>query len=163
MAMPYAALAFWGNGGAIAILLMVFMAVTSAMSSETMATSALVTHDVYQAYFNPKATGQQLLRCSRITIIVFAILVSSVSVALNHAGFSVNYIVTAIGIVVDSAIVPMACTVMWKKQSKLAVIASPLISSAAAIIAWLLTAYTHHGSVTLATTSESLPLVAGNM
>lgn len=74
-----------------------------------------------------------------------------------------NYIVTAIGIVVDSAIVPMACTVMWKKQSKLAVIASPLISSAAAIIAWLTTAYTHYGSVTLATTSEALPLVAGNM
>ncbi|CZR52802.1 uncharacterized protein PAC_02679 [Phialocephala subalpina] len=44
-----------------------------------------------------------------------------------------------------------------------AVILSPLISSAAAIAAWLATAYTHYGSVTIATTSESLPLVAGNM
>lgn len=72
-------------------------------------------------------------------------------------------IVTAVGIVVDSAIVPMACTVMWRRQSASAVIFSPLICSAAAIAAWLATAYTHYGSVTIATTSESLPLVAGNM
>ena len=185
MAMPYAALTFWGKHGGIAILLMVFMAVTSAMSSETMATSALITHDVYRAYIKPGATGSELVRCSRITVLAFGILVASVAVGLNHAGFSVcslppfhpslgrkvantyvhqvNYIVTAIGVVVDSAIVPMACTVMWKKQSKLAVIGSPLISSAAAIIAWLTTAYTHYGVVTLDSTSESLPLVAGNM
>jgi hypothetical protein len=163
MAMPYAALAIWGTSGAVAVLLMIFMAVTSAMSSEMMATATMFTHDVYQAYFNPRATSDQLLRCSRIACVVFAIVVASVAVALNHAGFGVNYIVTAIGIVVDSAVVPMVCTVMWKKQSKLAVIASPLISSAIAIMAWLLTAYTHFGQVTLASTSENLPLATGNI
>lgn len=84
--MPYAALAVWGKGGAVAILMMVFMAVTSAMSSETMATSALVTHDVYQAYFNPTATGSQLLRCSRFVVVGFAVIVAAVAVGLNHAG-----------------------------------------------------------------------------
>ena len=163
MAMPYAALAVWGNGGAVAILLMIFMAVTSAMSSETMATAALITHDVYQAYVKPNATGAQLVRCSQYVVVGFAVVASCVAVGLNHAGFGVNYIVTAIGVVVDSAIVPMACTVMWRKQSRIAVTLSPTICSTAAIMAWLLTAYTHYGEVTLETTSMNLPLVAGNM
>jgi hypothetical protein len=57
----------------------------------------------------------------------------------------------------------MACTIMWRKQNKAAVILSPLISSIAAIIAWLLTAHTQYGTLSIATLSENLPLVAGNM
>ncbi|KAJ9646213.1 hypothetical protein H2204_000876 [Knufia peltigerae] len=163
MAMPYGALAVNGKGGVIAILLMVFMAVTSAMSSETVATTALLTYNVYQAYINPKATGKQLLYFSHCVTVGFAIVAAAVAIAFNHGGFSVSFLITAIGIFVDSAIVPMACTIMWRKQSKLAVIASPLASSAAAILAWFLTAHTHYGEISIATLNENLPLVAGNM
>ncbi|KUJ13090.1 Na+/solute symporter [Mollisia scopiformis] len=163
LAMPYGALAVMGKGGGVAVLLMAFMAVTSAMSSETVATAALLTYDFYQAYINPQATGEQLVRFSHYVVVGFGLFASAIAVGFNHAGFSVTFLVTAIGIIVDSAIIPMACTLMWKKQSKAAVILSPLISSTAAIAAWLATAYTHFGSVTIATTSENLPLVAGNM
>ena len=163
MAMPYAALAVNGKGGVIAILLMIFMAVTSAMSSETVATTALLTYNVYQAYINPKATGKQLLAFSHCVTIGFAIVSAAIAVAFNHGGFSVSFLITAIGIFVDSAIIPMACTLMWKKQSKLAVIASPLASSAAAILAWFLTAHTHVGEISISSLSQNLPLVAGNM
>jgi Na+/proline symporter len=163
LALPYAAMAVMGNGGAFAILLMVFMAVTSAMSSETVATTALLTYNVYQSYINPNATGKQLLRFSNIVVPSFAVIVACISVGLNHAGFSVSFLTTISGILVDSAIVPMACTIMWKKQSKLAVIASPAISSAAAILAWVLTARSTSGVVTIDTLSTNLPLVAGNM
>lgn len=57
----------------------------------------------------------------------------------------------------------MACTIFWRKQSKYAVILSPLISSAAAIIAWLLTAHTQSGYLSIDTLSGNLALVAGNM
>lgn len=133
------------------------------MSSETVATVALVTYDIYKAYINHDSTDKQLVRVSHITVVAFGILVAAIAVGFNHAGFSVNYLVTAIGIFVDSAIIPMACTIMWKKQSLSAVILAPTISSAAAVIAWLLTAYTHTGEVTIASTSDVLPLVAGNM
>jgi hypothetical protein len=52
---------------------------------------------------------------------------------------------------------------MWKKQSWIACVFAPLISSAAGIIAWLLTTHSRYGEVTLATTSELIPLAAGNM
>lgn len=133
------------------------------MSSETVATVGLVTYDIYKAYFNRDATNKQLVRVSHITVLLFGFSVAAIAVGFNHAGFSVNFIVTALGIFVDSAIVPMVCTILWKKQSLAAVVLAPIISSVAAIVAWLLTAYTHYGEVTIATTSENLPLVAGNM
>lgn len=81
-------------------------AVTSAMSSETMATAGLLTYDFYQAYINPKATGVQLIRFSQAVVISFGIVCAAIAVGLNHAGFAVSYLTTCIGIVVDSAIVP---------------------------------------------------------
>lgn len=87
------------------------------MSSETIATSTLITYDAYKAYFAPQATSAMLVRVSRIAVISFGIIVAAVAVAFNHAGFSVNYLINAIGIFVDSAIVPMAGTILWKKQS----------------------------------------------
>lgn len=163
LAMPYAAITLMGNGGAVAILLLIFMAVTSAMSSETVATTALVTYNVYQAYVKPSATGKQLLHFSHFITVGFAIFCSSIAVAFNHGGFSVGFLITAIGIFVDSAIVPMACTIMWKKQSRLAAFVVPLANSAAGIIAWFLTAWTHFGSISIETLNQNLPLVAGNI
>ncbi|KAI9745919.1 MAG: hypothetical protein M1818_000600 [Claussenomyces sp. TS43310] len=163
MAMPYAAVAVMGKGGAIAVLLMVFMAVTSAMSSETVATAAVLTYDLYQAYINPRASGKQLVRFSHYIVIGFGIVCAGIASGLNHAGFNVSFIITAVGIFVDSAIVPSACTIFWKKQSRYAVILSPLLSSCAAILAWLLTAKTHSGYLSIPTLSTNLPLVAGNM
>ncbi|KAF2162672.1 hypothetical protein M409DRAFT_68968 [Zasmidium cellare ATCC 36951] len=163
MAMPYAALAIMGNGGAIAVLLMVFMAITSAMSSETVATTALLGYNVYRSYINPAATPKQLKRFSEYSAVGFAVVAASIACGFNHAGFSVGFLITAIGIFVDSAIVPSACTIMWKKQSKAAVIISPVLSSCAAMIAWFLKAHQEYGEITVASLSGNLPLVAGNM
>ncbi|KAL3482079.1 putative sodium/proline symporter [Aspergillus californicus] len=163
LAMPYAALALMGNGGAIAVLLMIFMAVTSAMSSETVATTALVTYNIYKAYLKPNATGKQLLHFSHFITVGFAVFCSSIAVAFNHGGFSVDFLITAIGIFVDSAIVPMACTIMWKRQSRLAAFLVPPLCSVFGLIAWFATTYTHMGVISIATLSSNLPLVAGNI
>ncbi|KAF5584583.1 Na+ solute symporter [Fusarium pseudoanthophilum] len=163
MAMPYAALAVMGKGGAMAILLMVFMAVTSALSSETMAVTALMTYDVYQAYINPKATGKQLVRFGHCVVPVFGLFVASVAVGLNHAGFNVSFIITAVGVFVVSAFIPQACTIFWGKQGLLAVVGAPIISSAAAIIAWFMVAKHESGYISITTLSGNLALVAGNM
>lgn len=139
----------------------------------------MLTYDLYQAYIHPKATGKQLVRFSHYTVIGFSILCAGIAAGLNHAGFNVScayylrchdyksspctVIVTAVGIFVDSAVVPMACTILWSKQNKAAVIFAPLLGSIAAIIAWLLTARSQYGYLSIATLSENLPLVAGNM
>jgi Na+/proline symporter len=50
LVLPYAAVALMGSGGAICALLIVFMAVTSALSSELIAVSSIFTYDIYQTY-----------------------------------------------------------------------------------------------------------------
>ncbi len=52
LVLPNAAVAMLGKGGAGASLLMIFMAVTSAMSAELIAVSSIFTYDIYQGYIN---------------------------------------------------------------------------------------------------------------
>lgn len=46
--LPLAAEAIMGTGGAVAIILMVFMAVTSSFSAEIVAHASIVTYDIYK-------------------------------------------------------------------------------------------------------------------
>ena len=54
LVLPNAAVAMLGKGGAGASLLLIFMAVTSAMSAELIAVSSIFTYDIYQGYINTK-------------------------------------------------------------------------------------------------------------
>lgn len=50
---PAAAIALLGKGGAVLMLILLFMAVTSSTSAELIAVSSLLTFDVYKTYFKP--------------------------------------------------------------------------------------------------------------
>ena len=71
-----------GSGGAAATLLLVFMAVTSASSAEFIAVSSIFTYDIYQTYFNPKASGRTLINMAHVCVVVYAILLACFSTAL---------------------------------------------------------------------------------
>jgi len=68
---PAAAAALLGKGGAVAILILLFLAVTSACSAELIASSSLLTYDVYVKYLNPKADEGQVLRMSHYMVSSF--------------------------------------------------------------------------------------------
>lgn len=74
-----------GKGGAAAILLMVFMAVTSSSSAEYIALSSVLTYDVYKPYLNPTASDKQLLWMGHMFVIGFAVVSSSFAVGLYYA------------------------------------------------------------------------------
>jgi len=161
--MPYAAITLMGKTGGGAVLTMIFMAVTAAFSSETVAVSALYTYDIYQAYFNPKADGRTLVRVGHASVIGFGIIAIALAIGLAHAGFDVSFITTVSGVVVDVCIVPMACTLFWKKQSKWAFIFGTTLSTCAALAIWI--GYTHvqSGTINLTTLSTNEALAAGNI
>src|SRR5580700_5265331 len=69
LVLPYAAVALLGSGGAVCALLIIFMAVTSATSSELIAVSSIFTYDIYQTYFNPEASGKLLIYMSHACVI----------------------------------------------------------------------------------------------
>ena len=57
---PAASVFLLGHSGAILMVTMLFMAVTSAGSAELVAVSSLFTYDVYKTYINKNATGERL-------------------------------------------------------------------------------------------------------
>lgn len=58
---PAAAAALLGKTGATLMLVLLFLAITSAASAEIVAVSSLLTFDIYVPYFNPTATEKQIL------------------------------------------------------------------------------------------------------
>ncbi|KAL4910375.1 hypothetical protein BDW74DRAFT_165433 [Aspergillus multicolor] len=134
-----------------------------ALSSETVAVTILVTYDFYRSYVNPSATGKELIFVSHVAVVVYSIVVACVAVGLCYANFSVSFIVTAIGIIIDGAVIPSACTLFWRKQSKYAVTLVPILTSIASIGTWIGVAYHREGVVSVATLSGFYPCVAGNM
>lgn len=58
------------------------IAVTSASSSEYIAVSSIFTYDIYQTYFNPKASGKMLINMAHTFVVVYAILLAAFSTGL---------------------------------------------------------------------------------
>ncbi|KAK6202268.1 Sodium:solute symporter family-domain-containing protein [Scheffersomyces amazonensis] len=162
LVMPYAAAALMGKGGVGAVLTMIFMAVTAAYSSETIAVSALVTHDIYKRYFDPNASGKKLVLVSHSVVIGFGIVTIGMGIGLAHAGFDVSFITTVSGIVVNVNVIPMMATLFWTKMSSFAYSVGTILSTCISLAVWF--GYTVHqsGTINLTTLSTNEALAAGN-
>jgi Na+/proline symporter len=86
LVLPKAAYELMGKGGAGAALLLVFMAVTSALSAELIAVSSVVTFDIYKCYFNPQATNKQIKAVADATIMMYGVFAGIMAIFLNGIG-----------------------------------------------------------------------------
>lgn len=162
LVLPFAAEALMGRSGVAMVLTMVFMAVTAAFSSETIAIAAMVTHDFYKAYIDPNAKGKKLIFVSNTCVIVFGIVTVALGIGLSHAGFDVSFITTASGIIVNVNVAAIIFTLFWKKTSPVAYYLGTIISSFIAIAVWMGYTVSQSGYITLATLSTNEALAAGN-
>ena len=134
---PAAAVHFMGKGGAAAITIMLFMAITSTGSAEQIAVSSIVSYDIYRKYFNPKATGEDILRVSRIAIFGFGIFSGVLSIILEEIGLSLGFVYLMMGIFVGSAVMPIAFLLTWDKATGNGAIAGAFGGQILAIITWI--------------------------
>lgn len=163
LTVPAAASVLMGEVGAVLVLTMLFMAVTSAGSAELIAVSSLVTYDVYRTYKNPKASGQKLLKVSRYTIIGFGIGMGGLAVVLLSMGLSLGFVYLAMGVLIGSAVIPIALTITWKRTNKYAATAGAIIGLAVALITWTGVAAAQYGEVTLASLGDNYSMLFGNI
>jgi urea-proton symporter len=140
--MPYVAYTIMRKGGVVAVLLMLFQAITNAMSSgasydvnsgfnllmqffpEVVAVTSLATYDFYRSYVNPSATGKQLFLVSHIAVVGFGLITATIAVGLVYAGTSVSFIVTAVGIIIDGKSVNIGGSSQILRPPSVAVIPS---------------------------------------
>ena len=130
------------------------MAVTSASSSEYIAVSSIFTYDVYQTYFNPKASGKMLINMAHSIVIIYAIALAAFSTGLYYIGISMGYLYLMMGVIISSAVLPATLTLMWSKQNLAAVTLSPILGLACSLIGWLVMAKKQYGNLSVASTGS---------
>ncbi|KAK2662017.1 hypothetical protein Ddye_000591 [Dipteronia dyeriana] len=160
---PATAIALMGKGGSVLLLTMLFMAVTSAGSSELIAVSSLCTYDIYRTYINPGASGKKILKVSRAVVLCFGCFMGLLAVILNKAGVSLGWMYLAMGVLIGSAVLPIAFMLLWRKANAIGAIAGTIIGCVLGITTWLSVTGIEYGRVTLDTTGRNAPILAGNL
>ncbi|KAJ0427203.1 Sodium:solute symporter family-domain-containing protein [Aspergillus carlsbadensis] len=161
LVMPYLVKALIGDSGIVAFFVLLFMALTSTVSSSMIAVSSILSFDLYKTYFNPKATDKKLLHASHITVVFHAIFITGISIALNYGGANMTWIGYFRPILSCPGIIPLGLTLFWDGQTKLAAILSPVLGFFTGLAIWLGTAHALYGEVNMTTTGAGLPALYG--
>ncbi|KIK95701.1 hypothetical protein PAXRUDRAFT_32837 [Paxillus rubicundulus Ve08.2h10] len=105
LAPPTAAAVLMGKGGATAVLLVVFIAVTSAARAEPVGISSLF---IYRAYFRLQATGEQIVRVSHYFICFWAVSMRCWASIRSAGNIDLEWV----------RVIPIAPTVSWPKLTR---------------------------------------------
>lgn len=152
-----------GEIGGILILTMLFTAVTCAGSAELVAFSSLSTFDVYRTYFKPSASGRQLMRVSKYSVLIFGFGMGILSLSLFQVGLNLQYIYLSMGIFIGSAVGPISLALIWKKTNKISASFSALLGLLLGVFVWLFSSYSLFGNISIVSTSHDIPLLLGNL
>ncbi|CAG8026841.1 unnamed protein product [Penicillium olsonii] len=160
---PATAIALLGKGGAVLILILLFMAVTSSTSAELIAVSSLLTFDVYKTYYRPGTDSQTLVKVSHWGIALYAIVLAVFCCILNRVGISLTWVLTVLGVIVGGAALPVGMILLWEPMSTVAAICAPWIGFLCGVTVWFVTAYKRSGSIDVASTGDTTNALAGNL
>ncbi|KAL8822704.1 MAG: hypothetical protein Q9191_006560 [Dirinaria sp. TL-2023a] len=139
------------------------MAVTSTLSAQVIAVSSIISFDIYRTYINKRATDGDVIRWSHYGVVLFGVFSAAFSTALHYGGVDLGWTLYMLGVLTCPGIFPTSFTILWRRQSTVAAIASPLLGMATGLAVWLGTANAMYGSVTVATSGEILPCVYGTV
>ena len=159
--MPYTIKALLGSGGTVGMLLLLFMAVTSTVSSSMIAVSSIISFDIYRTYINPKATDKQVVNVSHLGVIFHGVFITGFALMLNYGGANISWVNYFSPILTCPGIFPLIFTLMWSRQSKLAAVVSPILGLASGVSVWLGTTHAIYGGISFATTVELAPSLYG--
>ncbi|KIW95404.1 uncharacterized protein Z519_03988 [Cladophialophora bantiana CBS 173.52] len=163
LASAFAASTLLGKGGAVALLITLFMAVTSCASAELIAVSSILTFDIYKAYIKPNATPSNLIFMAHVNVAVFGLTMAIFAIIWNVIGIDLGWLFLVMGLLIGGAVFPVAFAITWKGQSRAGAIAGALSGLAAGLTAWLVEAKVYYGELNLTTTGSNYATLAGNL
>ncbi|CAK0808194.1 unnamed protein product [Prorocentrum cordatum] len=160
---PATAVHLFGDFGAVMMATMLFMAITSTGSAEGIAVSSLICYDVYRRYINPSATGDQILKISRVVIVVFGLAMGALGVALNHMGLNLGWVYQFMGNAIGSAVVPLWNVLMWKDANAMGAVVAAWGGMILALATWLIICQAEFGEITVDNLGTLNPNLGGNI
>ncbi|KZT41737.1 Na+/solute symporter [Sistotremastrum suecicum HHB10207 ss-3] len=161
LVLPYAAQTIMGKGGAGAVLVLMFMSCTSAISAQLIGASTVISYDIYRTYFRPAARDASLLRASHYAVIGIALFMAGFASMLHGAGIDLGFIYNMTGIFTGPALAGLVGTFYSSRQGSVAVFSSLWAGFATSVIVWLTLAHRFYGAVTVATVGELDPCLYG--
>jgi SSS family transporter len=126
-----------GTGGAFLIVLQLFMAVTASGSAEQIAVASLFSYDIFKRYLKPNATGKDIILMSRIGVFGYGVISGLLATTLLQLGLNLGWVYNCMGILIGSAVVPLACALTWRNCSAAGAISGCVFALIAGIIAWV--------------------------
>merc|ERR1719253_1760957 len=152
-----------GQAGSALILIMLFMATVSTGSAESIAVSSLIAYDIYREYFNPEATGKQILMVSRIVIVAFGIFMGLFSIVLKVIGLNLGWVYLFMGICIGSAVIPLWNMMTWDKASGKGAVIAAWSGLCLAVAGWLIGAKIQSDEISVATLGTNEAMLSGNL
>ena len=92
LVLPKAAFDLMGKTGAMLTLIVVFMAVTSALSAEMVAVSSQITYDIYKVYFVPDASNEQVVKVADTVIVGYGLMSGVFAIILGLVGIDLGFL-----------------------------------------------------------------------
>lgn len=92
LVMPYVVKALIGDSGMVAFFVLLFMALTSTISSSMIAVSSILSFDLYKTYINPKVSDKRLVHVSHLAVVAHAVFIVAISLILNYGGADMTWI-----------------------------------------------------------------------
>ncbi|KAJ5730708.1 uncharacterized protein N7483_005216 [Penicillium malachiteum] len=157
MVMPYTIKALIGDKGIIGFFFLLFMALTSTVSSSMIAVSSILSYDLYKTYVNPRVTDKNLVRVSHLTVVLHGVFITGISIAMNYGGANMTWINYLRPVISCPGILPLILTLFWSRQTRLAAVVSPILGFFTGLAVWLATAKSMYGAVDIETTSNEYP------
>lgn len=152
-----------GKAGTLLLTILLFVAVVSTGASELIAMSSLLTYDVYSFYLSPYAKNKEMLKVSRICVVLCAILMGCLGSLFNVINVNLNYLYLLMGVLIGSAVPPIAAVLLNCATSSTGAISSAWCGQILGIISWLSTAYYLHGEISITSTSNDICFLVGNL
>jgi len=126
--------------------------------------SSILTYDVYKRYINPNATDKQILQVGHWMVVLFALCMALAGVIFYFIGVSMGWLYLFMGVILGSAVAPIALCVTWSKANKWGCIGGSVAGFVAGIVAWLVTtSQLNNGVVNVVTSGGDYEMLAGNL
>lgn len=159
--MPYVIKGLLGSGATGGILLLLFMALTSTVSSSLIAVSSILSYDGFRTYIKPNASDKTMIRVSHLTVILYGAFISAFTILLNSVNANMTFYGYLQPVVACPGIFPLIFTIFSSRQSKAAAVISPLLGLVCGVTTWVYTAKKIYGGISMNDTSNPAPGLYG--
>lgn len=151
-----------GKAGSTMMLLMIFFSVTSSFSGELIATSTLLSYDVYKKYLKKNATPKQVLMVSKLCVFLWAFFAAGIACVFQRVGISMGWLFNFLGCATASGVFPVSLTFTWNKLNKWGAVCGSLSGMVIAIAVWLIACKAIMGEINVTNLSDRWVSFAGN-